>query len=167
MAIFRKNLSLVPIVSQILPLTDALASRRGSYYWYSGHRLYTQQSYHGVIKYIFTQMLKHWKTSTCLGPMSPSSGNTTELFRIVFWDVLPCKITVETIIPDDGGSTYLWNVSRQLFYTAVHPRRQFWTSYSPPWEHEISHYWIMFAVLLFATSNMRDILKVKLSQIIH
>jgi len=28
---------------------------------------------------------------------------------------------------DDGGSTYLWNVGRQLFYTAVHPRRQFWT----------------------------------------
>jgi hypothetical protein len=24
-------------------------------------------------------------------------------FRIVFWDVLPCKI----IVPDDGGSTYL------------------------------------------------------------
>jgi hypothetical protein len=37
-------------------------------------------------------------------------------FRIVFWVVL---------IPDDGGSTYLWNVGRQLFYTAVHPRRQF------------------------------------------
>jgi hypothetical protein len=33
-------------------------------------------------------------------------------FRIVFLDVLPCKIIV----------------GRQLFYTAVHPRRQFWTS---------------------------------------
>jgi hypothetical protein len=42
-------------------------------------------------------------------------------FRIVFWD-------------DDGGSMYLWNVGRQLFYTALHPRRQFWTSYSPLWE---------------------------------
>jgi hypothetical protein len=39
---------------------------------------------------------------------------------------------------DDGGSMYLWNVGRQLFYTAVHPRRQFWTSYSAPWELEIS-----------------------------
>jgi hypothetical protein len=39
---------------------------------------------------------------------------------------------------DDGGSTYLCNVGRQLFYTAVHPRRKFWTSYSPPWELEIS-----------------------------
>jgi hypothetical protein len=29
---------------------------------------------------------------------------------------------------DGGGSTYLWNVGRQLFYTTVHPRRQFWTS---------------------------------------
>jgi hypothetical protein len=25
--------------------------------------------------------------------------------------------------PDDGGSTYLWNIGRQLFYTAVYPRR--------------------------------------------
>jgi hypothetical protein len=28
-------------------------------------------------------------------------------FRIVFWDVLPCKIIVNRLIPDDGGSTYL------------------------------------------------------------
>jgi hypothetical protein len=28
-----------------------------------------------------------------------------------------------------------------IFYTAVHTRRQFWTSYSPSWELEISHYW--------------------------
>jgi hypothetical protein len=58
-------------------------------------------------------------------------------FKIVFWDVLPCKIIVDTtfqryvlppssgIIPADGGSTYLRNVGRQLFYTVVHPRRQF------------------------------------------
>jgi hypothetical protein len=44
-----------------------------------------------------------------------------------------------SLIPDYGGSTYLWNVGRQLFYTAVHPTRQFWTSYLPPWELEISH----------------------------
>jgi hypothetical protein len=31
-------------------------------------------------------------------------------------------------IPDDGGSTHLWNVGRQSFYTAVQPRRQLWTS---------------------------------------
>jgi hypothetical protein len=36
--------------------------------------------------------------------------------------------TILNIIPDDGSSTYLWNVGRQLFYTAVHLRRQFWTS---------------------------------------
>jgi hypothetical protein len=30
-------------------------------------------------------------------------------------------------MPDDGGSTHPRNVGRQLFYTAVHPRRQFWT----------------------------------------
>jgi len=44
----------------------------------------------------------------------------------VFWDVLPCKLIVIRD-DDDGSSTYLWNVGRQLFYTAVHPRRQFWT----------------------------------------
>jgi hypothetical protein len=30
------------------------------------------------------------------------------------------------IIPDDGGSSNLWNVDRQLIYTELHPRRQFW-----------------------------------------
>jgi hypothetical protein len=62
-------------------------------------------------------------------------------FRIVFWDVMPCKIIVERRYrgtcclqqqgdhPDDGGSKYLWNVGRQLFYTAVHPRRQIWAKY--------------------------------------
>jgi hypothetical protein len=40
-----------------------------------------------------------------------------------------CRPTFQRCVlpPDDGGSTYLWNVGRQLFYTAVHPRRQFWT----------------------------------------
>jgi hypothetical protein len=73
-------------------------------------------------------------------------------FRTVFWEVLPCKIIVDRRfsdswclhhpppIPDDAGSTYLWNVGRQLFYTTVYPRRQFWTSYSPPWELEISQF---------------------------
>jgi hypothetical protein len=32
-----------------------------------------------------------------------------------------------SLIPDDGGSTHLWNVGRQSFYTAVQPRRQLWT----------------------------------------
>jgi hypothetical protein len=110
-------------------------------------------------------------------------------FRIVFWDVLPCKIIVDRrfrgtcclhhqvwvstevsevraasiiryecrpkfqryVLPPSSGMSVDrrfrgtcclhhqgWNVGRQLFYTAVHPRRQFWTSYSPPWELEIS-----------------------------
>jgi hypothetical protein len=45
------------------------------------------------------------------------------MFRAVFW-VLLC---LGLLIPDDGGSTHLWNVGRQLFYTAVQPRRQLWT----------------------------------------
>jgi hypothetical protein len=44
-----------------------------------------------------------------------------------------CSATAGDIISnfthrrDDGGSTHLWNVGWQLFYTAVHPRRQIWT----------------------------------------
>jgi hypothetical protein len=59
---------------QITPFKFYYWKRTGNI-WYSGHRLYAQQSCHWVIKYIFTQMLKHRKTSTCLGPVSPSSGN--------------------------------------------------------------------------------------------
>jgi hypothetical protein len=46
------------------------------------------------------------------------------------YDVQNCLLgcTAGMIIPDDGGSTHLWNVGRQSFYTAVHPRRQFWIS---------------------------------------
>jgi hypothetical protein len=46
--------------------------------------------------------------------------------------------TCSELSSDDGGSTHLWNVGRQSFYTAVQLRRQLWTSYSPPWELEIS-----------------------------
>jgi hypothetical protein len=57
------------------------------------------------------------------------------MFRAVFWDVLPCKIIVDRRF----RSAYcLHHQGRQSFYTAVHPRRQLWTSYSPPWEPEIS-----------------------------
>jgi hypothetical protein len=29
------------------------------------------------------------------------------MFRVVFWDILPCKMIVDRLIPDDGGSTHL------------------------------------------------------------
>jgi hypothetical protein len=29
------------------------------------------------------------------------------MFRIVFWDILPCKMIVERRFPDGGGSTHL------------------------------------------------------------
>jgi hypothetical protein len=56
---------------------------------------------------------RKWKSSIILCEISSSHGGEFELNFI--------------IIRDDGGSTYLWNVGRQLFYTAVHPRRQFWS----------------------------------------
>jgi hypothetical protein len=39
-----------------------------------------------------------------------------------------CQSTI-LLIPDDGGSTHLWNVGRQSFYTAVYPRRQLWIQF--------------------------------------
>jgi hypothetical protein len=41
------------------------------------------------------------------------------MFRVVFWDILPCKIIVDRrfrgayCLPDDGCSTHLWNIGRQ------------------------------------------------------
>jgi hypothetical protein len=67
-----------------------------------------------------------------------SSSRNEEVKKSWTLNEVYCLYTT-LIIPDDGGSTYLWNVGRQSFYTAVHPRRQFWTSYSPPWELKISH----------------------------
>jgi hypothetical protein len=59
------------------------------------------------------------------------------VFRIVF---LPCKITV------DRGfrGAYCLHHQGWSFYTAVYPRRQFWTSYSPPWELEILRHFRLF-----------------------
>jgi hypothetical protein len=46
--------------------------------------------------------------------------------------------TLLTRRPDDGGSKHLWNVGKLLpDYTAQQPRRQP-SSYSPPWEPQIS-----------------------------
>jgi hypothetical protein len=54
-------------------------------------------------------------------------------FRIVFWDVLPCKIIVDRrfrctcCLMMEAARTSETYVGRKLFYTAVHPKRQFWT----------------------------------------
>jgi hypothetical protein len=70
-------------------------------------------------------------------------------FRIVFWDVLPCRIIVDRRF---RGTCCLhhhhhpwwwrWHVPLKRRSTIIlHGRRQFWTSYSPPWELEISQFW--------------------------
>jgi hypothetical protein len=46
------------------------------------------------------------------------------IFRVIWGKQSPSMWD----IPDDGGSTHLWNVGRQSIYTAVQPRRQLWTS---------------------------------------
>jgi hypothetical protein len=56
---------------------------------------------------------------TCLKP-----------FRVVFWDILPSKMIVDRRF---RGAYCLHHQG------SVYPRRQLWTSYSPPWELEISH----------------------------
>jgi len=68
--------------------------------------------------------------------ISSSHGGTYEV-QIFFWDVLPCKIIVD-----------------RRFRGA---RRQFWTSYSPPWELEISQgqlYFIIWKSGLFKCIRM-------------
>jgi hypothetical protein len=46
-------------------------------------------------------------------------------FSYVRFQVLTAaSMMFSCLIPDDGGSTHLWNVGRSLFYTAVYPRRQ-------------------------------------------
>jgi hypothetical protein len=40
----------------------------------------------------------------------------------VLYTILRCSLT-SPMTHDDGGSTHLWNVGGQLFYTAVYPRR--------------------------------------------
>jgi len=64
-------------------------------------------------------------------PLPPSTPPLDTYITSIF-------LCLGLLIPDDGGSTHLWNVGRQSIYTAVQPRRQLWTSYSPPWELEIS-----------------------------
>jgi hypothetical protein len=46
-----------------------------------------------------------------------------------FWDILPCKMIVDRRF---RGAYCLHHQG------GVYPRRQLWTSYSPPWELEIS-----------------------------
>jgi hypothetical protein len=52
--------------------------------------------------------------------------------------------------PIDGGSTYLWNVGLLRDYTALYPRKLS-SSYSLPWELEISHGIIIYLWLLLAS----------------
>jgi hypothetical protein len=91
---------------------------------------------------------KLWSSSLCCFIHPPVTSSLLHL-NILF-SALFSNIPTRHNRPDDGGSTYLWNVGRQLFYTAVHPRRQIWTSYSPPWEPEISS---PLYVLLFVWKN--------------
>jgi hypothetical protein len=107
------------------------------------------------------ELLVDWYSSVVTESLSlplqlPMSWWRTEVplkFR-VFWDVLPCsQIDVDLCFrgvccPDDGDSTHLWNVGQHLFdYMSIHPRR-LWTSYSLPWEPEISQRHLCLKVAL-------------------
>jgi hypothetical protein len=59
------------------------------------------------------------------------------LFRAVFWVVLPCRMIV---VRRFRGAYCLHHQG------CVQPRRQLWTSYSPPWELEISHRYILVPI---------------------
>jgi hypothetical protein len=66
--------------------------------------------------------------------------------RIVFWHVLQCKIIVDRRFRGTCRLHHqgwvLWNVGRQLFYTAVHPRRQF-SPLKPISTHDITQVTIL------------------------
>jgi hypothetical protein len=124
---------------------------------------------HNASKYVYRQQIKGWdvtrlwttswekvlfwnkdtntkvKLYSYWGWSSESSGIYCRVLNWMSADVSEIRAAsviraMATHRPDDGGSTYLWNVGRYLIKnTAVHPRR-FWASYSPPWEPEISHY---------------------------
>jgi hypothetical protein len=61
-----------------------------------------------------------------------TTPDTILQFRIVFWDVLPCKIIVDRRF-------------RGTYFLHHQGWRQFWTSHSPPWKLEISQYYSIVA----------------------
>jgi hypothetical protein len=77
--------------------------------------------------------------------------NTVRLTAVFWVDALCCVVEVYRRFRDsccfhyqgdDGGSKHLWNVGKLLpDYTAQQPGRQP-SSYSPPWEPEISNVWL-------------------------
>jgi hypothetical protein len=71
----------------------------------------------------------------------------------VFWYIAPCNLVevdrrfrganwLHHHLPDDGGSTHLWNVGLLLDYTALYPRRLS-SSYPLPWEPEIAQFLVV------------------------
>jgi hypothetical protein len=71
----------------------------------------------------------------------------------VFWDIAPCNLVevdrrfrgaywLHHHLPDDGGSTHLWNVGLLLDYTALYPRRLS-SLYPLPWEPEIAQFLVV------------------------
>jgi hypothetical protein len=51
--------------------------------------------------------------------LETASLNRSELSSGLYCLVKWLSTDVSEVIPDDGGSTHLWNVGRQSFYTAV------------------------------------------------
>jgi hypothetical protein len=62
----------------------------------TNHGIMNSHVQHSLLSEELVTLLSEQATASCL------------MFRVVFW-----------VIPDDGGSTHLWNVCRQSFYTAV------------------------------------------------
>jgi hypothetical protein len=74
-------------------------------------------------------------------------GGCTQKFLLSGWNILcnVCETCERTSFFSDVQSCLLGCTAVVSFYTAVQPRRQLWTSYSPPWELEISHPFSLFA----------------------
>jgi hypothetical protein len=58
--------------------------------------------------------------------------------------VMYCRVRGTCCLHHQGWD--LWNVGRQLFYTAVHPRRQFWTSLRLISKNSFHHSFIVHSI---------------------
>jgi hypothetical protein len=105
------------------------------------------------LKYTFftRDFLKLYRNNKITSTIFPS---WTLTWRLLFLNVAPCSLVeIDRRFrwtyclhhrPDDGGYKYFWNSCEFLrYYTAQHSRRQS-SSYSPPWEPEMSESYFMF-----------------------